>query len=151
MKQNWIIAGNYAPRYDAHVTIIVQLTDGTNLAVLSLCEVGARIFDLVGLTRAESSDAYLKICTIQNPIAIYAYRPTAERKLLQLTNVNIASTTRPVGAYLATSQGNTKGVVYEIPGSGPKNESRRELEVQGAKILHVRRISTSNSILVTVK
>lgn len=33
----------------------------------------------------------------------------------------------------------------------PEGEFRRELEVKGAKILHVRRIGTSNLILITVE
>lgn len=151
MDQGWIIAGNTAARYDAHVTIIVKLTDGTNIAALSPHEVGARILDTVGLTRAERSDTYLKVRTIQNLIAIDTYRPSAEKKILQLTQVNIAGTTRPARAYLATSQANTKGVVHGIPASVPEEEFQRELEVQGANILQVRRIGTSNSLLITVE
>lgn len=70
MNQDRIIAGNDCAQYGANVTIIVKLTDGTNLAALSLYEVGTRILDTVCLTHAERNGTYLKVRTVQNLIDI---------------------------------------------------------------------------------
>lgn len=124
---DWIVVGNNGARYDTHVTIIAKLTDGTKLAALSLHEVGARILDKIGFTSAERSDNYLKVCTVQNVIAIDTCRPTAEKKPLQLSNGNMAGATTPARTCLATSQANSKGVVHGIPASVLEDEFRRDL------------------------
>lgn len=151
MDTEWRPANGQATRYTNYVTIIVKFTDGLNLSALPHHEIGDRIIEAASLTSNEHSDTYIKVRDIQNLVAIDTYRPTVERKLLQLQQVSFADAAHPVRTYLAVSAANARGVIHGIQPHISEEVIRQKLQVQGPKILHTRRIGTSNSILITVE
>ncbi|KAG0424687.1 hypothetical protein HPB47_028096 [Ixodes persulcatus] len=114
MDTEWRPASGQATHYTNYVTIIVKFTDGLNLAALPHHEIGDRIIEAASLTSNEHSDTYIKVRDIQNLVAIDTYRPTVERKLLQLQQVSLADAARPVRTYLTVSAANARGVIHGI-------------------------------------
>ncbi|KAG0410943.1 hypothetical protein HPB47_011946 [Ixodes persulcatus] len=129
-------------------TIIVKLSDNINLG--SVDTHGADVLHAAGLNTIELKDTYIKVRTIQNLLAIDTYRPSAESKLFALKTVHIRRKQREIRTYKVNDPANARGVVHGIPAT-LSEEIRNTLEVEHAKLLHLRRNGTSNTILVTVE
>ncbi|KAG0432791.1 hypothetical protein HPB47_020508 [Ixodes persulcatus] len=149
-SHEWQTVGT-APRQPHTTTIIVKLSDDINLGSVDTHMLGADVLHAAGLNTIERKDTHIKVRTIQNLLAIDTYRPSAETKLLALKTVHIQGKQHEIRRYKANDPANARGVVHGIPATLSEEEIRNTLEVEHAKLLHLRRIGTSNTILVTVK
>ncbi|KAG0442810.1 hypothetical protein HPB47_015600 [Ixodes persulcatus] len=149
-SHEWQTVGT-APRQPHTTTIIVKLSDNINLGSVDTHMLGADVLHAAGLNTIERKDTYIKVRTIQNLLAIDTYRPSAETKLLALKTVHIQGKQHEIRTYKANDPANARGVVHGIPATLSEEEIRNTLEVEHAKLLHLRRIGTSNTILVTVE
>ncbi|KAH7931791.1 hypothetical protein HPB49_025905 [Dermacentor silvarum] len=149
--QDWQTVRDASKRLEEHITIIVKVTDGTALQELPPDCVGPSVVHAAALTTTEKKDTYVKVRTVQNLIAVDSYRPTAIEKLLRIRQISIMGTQHPVLTYQANGTNTVKGVIHGIQCAVTEEELEREVEVQGAKILQVRRIGSSKTILITLE
>ncbi|KAH7941317.1 hypothetical protein HPB49_012189 [Dermacentor silvarum] len=149
--QDWQTVRDASKRLEEHITIIVKVTDGTALQELPPDCVGPSVVHAAALTTTEKKYTYVKVRTVQNLIAVDSYCPTAIEKLLRIRQISIMGTQHPVLTYQANGTNTVKGVIHGIQCAVTEEELEREVEVQGAKILQVRRIGSSKTILITLK
>ncbi|KAH7973935.1 hypothetical protein HPB49_007310 [Dermacentor silvarum] len=149
--QDWQTVRDASRRLEEHITIIVKVTDGTAFQELLPDCFGPSVVHAVALTTTEKKDTYVKVRTVQSLIAVDSYRPTAIEKLLRIRQVSIMGTQHPVLTYQANGTYTVKGVIHGTQCAVTEKELEREVEVQGVKILQVRRIDSSKTILITLK
>ncbi|KAH7941071.1 hypothetical protein HPB49_009761 [Dermacentor silvarum] len=149
--QDWQTVRDASKRLEEHITIIVKVTDGTALQELPPDCVGPSVVHAAALTTTEKKDTYVKVRTVQNLIAVDSYRPKAIEKLLRIRQISIMGTQHPVLTYQVNGTNTVKGVIHGIQCAVTEEELEREVEVQGAKILQIRRIGSSKTILITLE
>ncbi|KAG0422686.1 hypothetical protein HPB47_001511 [Ixodes persulcatus] len=149
-SHEWQTVGT-APRQPHTTAITVKLSENINLGSVDTHMLGADVLHAAGLNTIERKDTYIKVRTIQNLLAIDTYRPSAETKLLALKTVHIQGKQHEIRTYKANDPANARGVVHGIPATFSEEEIRNTLEVEHAKLLHLRRIGTSNTIPDTVE
>ncbi|KAG0437226.1 hypothetical protein HPB47_017546 [Ixodes persulcatus] len=149
--QDWKVVGAPIQRLEEHITVIIKLTDGTDLSKLPPDAIGRSLAQAAALTTAEKRDTYVKVRAIPNLIAIDTYRTTAADKFLYLRQILVLNKQHPILAYKTSGNNTGKGVIYGIQMSVPDEEIQHELEIQGTKVIEARKTGSSHSVLIVME
>ncbi|KAG0445376.1 hypothetical protein HPB47_016104 [Ixodes persulcatus] len=149
--QDWEVVGATIQRLEEHITVIIKLTDGTDLSKLPPDAIGRSLVQAAALTTAEKRDTYVKVRAIQNLIAIDTYRTTAAEKFLHLRQILVLNKQHPILAYKTSGNNTVKGIIHGIQMSVPDEEIQHELEIQGTKVIEAQRIGSSHSVLIVME
>ncbi|KAG0421980.1 hypothetical protein HPB47_002166 [Ixodes persulcatus] len=140
-----------APKQPRSTTIIMKLANHVNITTLRFTSLCAAILDGARLTKFEQEDTYIRLRAPQNLLAIDTFRPTAHQKLLQLTNVTIDGESLETNSYVANDPLNARGVIHGITNEITDEYLSQHVRVENAKLLEIRRLGRTNTILLTVE
>ncbi|KAG0432917.1 hypothetical protein HPB47_020379 [Ixodes persulcatus] len=150
-EQDWKVVGAPNQRFEEHISLIIKLTDGTDLSKLPPDAIRQSLLQAAALTTAEKRDTYVKVRAIPNLIAIDTYRTTAAEKFLHLRQILVLNKQHPILAYKTSGNNTVKGVTHGIQMSVPDEDIQHELEIQGTKVIQARRIGSSHSVLIVME
>ncbi|XP_042143339.1 uncharacterized protein LOC121833782 [Ixodes scapularis] len=149
--QGWKVVGASNQRLEEHITVIIKLTDGTDLSKLPPDAIGRSLVQAAALTTAEKRDTYVKVRAIPTLIAIDTYRTTAAEKFLHLSQILVLNKQHPILAYKTSGNNAVKNVIHGIQMPVPDEEIQHQLEIQGTKVIEARRIGSSYSVLIVME
>ncbi|KAG0432773.1 hypothetical protein HPB47_020531 [Ixodes persulcatus] len=129
----------------------MKLANHVNITTLRFTSLCAAILNGARLTKLEQEDTYIRLRAPQNLLAIDTFRPTAHQKLLQLTNVTIDGESLETNSYVANDPLNARGVIHGITNEITDEYLSQHVRVENAKLLGIRRLGRTNTILLTVE
>lgn len=145
----WTRVGPSAKEQTA-ITIITRLHPQLDLRQTDTQDLGLQILTAARLTRLERGDTYIKVRRQQNLIAIDTYRAGAAEKLLAVAEIDFKNSRLHLNSYRAVPSSHARGVIHGIPPSDADGQLRETVELEQGKLLAVRRLGSSNTILLTV-
>ncbi|KAH9368913.1 hypothetical protein HPB48_004412 [Haemaphysalis longicornis] len=143
--------GINAPRLPLPRTVILKLTDNTNLAEADPSAIGQAVQQAAHLTKQECRDIFIKLRRRQNLLAVDAYRDSAAAKLLALQQIALLGNSHPTITYEANNPNNAQGVIHGVSLDLSEDFLQSELLVPSRKILRFRRLGQTASLLITIE
>ncbi|KAH7951329.1 hypothetical protein HPB52_008002 [Rhipicephalus sanguineus] len=132
-------------------TIVVKFQGYVDITRLNFSAVCQGILYAVQATATEKEDTYIKRRDVQNLIVVQTFRATIAHRFLQCTNIIVSGTTYPIRCYNAFDNTYSRGVIHGIYPDITEDALRSELTIQGRTIANVRRLGTTNTVLVIVE
>ncbi|KAH7955783.1 hypothetical protein HPB52_003855 [Rhipicephalus sanguineus] len=132
-------------------TIVVKFQGYVDITRLNFSAVCQGILYAVQATATEKEDTYIKRRDVQNLIVVQTFRATIAHRLLQCANIIVSGTTYPIRCYNAFDNTYSRGVIHGIYPDITEDTLRSELTIQGRTIANVRRLGTTNTVLVIVE
>ncbi|KAH9371167.1 hypothetical protein HPB48_005637 [Haemaphysalis longicornis] len=126
--------GITAPRLLLPRTVILKLTDNTNLAEADPSTIGQAVQQAAHLTKQECRDIFIKLRRRQNLLAVDAYRDSAAAKLLALQQIATLGNSHPTITYEANNPNNAQGVIHGVSLDLSEDFLQSELLVPSRKI-----------------
>ncbi|KAH6936735.1 hypothetical protein HPB50_021022 [Hyalomma asiaticum] len=132
-------------------TIVVKFDGYIDITRLNFSAVCQGILYAVQATPTEKEDNYIKRREKQNLIVVQTYRATIAHRLMNSTSIIVGSKTYQIRCYNAFDETYSRGVIHGIYPDITEETLRSELTIQGRTIANVRRLGTTNTVLVIVE